>query len=116
MRYFNLKSLDYGPLIKGLWSKTTISPSEHTLHTRRPHGILNVACEAERHRLRGGEDLALLEGHTQVNVHQLRRVAVDQDILGVTVTQAQDVTHWREGMQQLDSVIVVVVVFSNTAV
>ena len=56
------------------------------------HAIHYVACEAEVHQLWGVQEAALLKGHPQVNVHHLCSLAVQQYVVAVPVSQADDVT------------------------
>ncbi len=59
--------------------------AEHALNARDPHPIHYITCQPEWHRLRGRQRFSLLKGHTQVNVDELCRVGVDENVLDVTV-------------------------------
>ena len=56
----------------------------------------------EGDRLRRGQDPALLEGDAEVDVDELCRRLVHQDVLHVAVAQAQDVPDHRVGRHALD--------------
>lgn len=56
------------------------------------HAVHYVGGEAEGHQLWCVQEAALLEGHPQVNVHHLRGLAVQQNVVAVPVPQADDVT------------------------
>lgn len=55
------------------------------------HAIDNVAGEAEGHQLRSVQEAALLKGHPKINVHNLSSLAVQQYVVAVPVSQANDV-------------------------
>lgn len=49
------------------------------------------------HRLRCGEDFSLVEGDAEVDVNDLPCVVVYEDVVGVSVPQAEDVAHHGVG-------------------
>ena len=57
----------------------------------------------ERDSLRRGQDPALLEGDAEVDVDELGRRLVHQDVLHVAVAQAEDVPDHRVGRHALDN-------------
>ena len=56
------------------------------------HAIDNILCESEGRQLRGVEKPPLLESDSQVNVDNLSRAGVNEDVVQMPVPQANDVS------------------------
>jgi hypothetical protein len=54
----------------------------------RPKPVHNVLGETEGDGLWGGEDLALVEGHAEVDVDEVAGLHVDEDVVDVSVAEA----------------------------
>ena len=65
--------------------------AEYTLDTGGAHGVDDVARQPEGHRFGHRQDSTLVEGDAQVDVDQLGRQFVDENVHQVAVAQAQDV-------------------------
>ena len=69
----------------------------------RPKPVHNVLGETEGDRLWGGEDLALVEGHAEVDVDEVAGLHVDEDVVDVSVAEAWDCRWSRKNFQQQKS-------------
>jgi hypothetical protein len=54
----------------------------------RPKPVHNVLGETEGDRLWGGKDLALVEGHAEVDVDEVAGLHIDQDVVDVSIAKA----------------------------
>ena len=63
------------------------APAEHAFGARGAHGVDHVAREPERHDFRHGQHPPGFEAHAQVNVHDLARLLVEQDVVAVAVAE-----------------------------
>ena len=61
------------------------------------HGVDEIAREAKWHNLGHGQDAALLKGDAEVNVHDLARFLVEQDVVAVAITEAKNVAEDGDG-------------------
>ena len=68
-------------------------PAKDSVHPRHPHAIDDVAGQSEGYGLGSWEDLALLEGDSEVDVYEFGRLTVDQDVLYVSVSKTDDVAN-----------------------
>ena len=84
-----------------LVAKSTIGtqpPSVTHLHACKPERGLDVLCHPERNPLGDAQTLALLKADVVVHVDDLPRSKLHQQVVKVTVAEADDVTnHAHDG-------------------
>merc|ERR1712059_245035 len=68
---------------------------EHPFDTSRSKPVYDISGEPERYFFRCRKYLSLLKGNPEIYMDQLSSRVVDENIVGVTIPQSQNMTNHR---------------------